>query len=129
MGYNIKKVTRVFVNIANGTMWNKITNKELPESPLNPQIYKTYGYPWFKLYDDNMNDVDASDELLNQSKKLKMIQINHGIVHFVHLRMWQKMKYVVCAIKGRNQIPIRKMVKIRRKNKILMMLKMVIGKD
>jgi len=71
--YNIKKVTRVFVNIANGTMWNKITNKELPESPLNPQIYKTYGYPWFKLYDDNMNDVDASDELSN-IKSIKEIE-------------------------------------------------------
>ena len=40
--YNPKKVTRVFVNIANGNMWKSITNNELPKSPLNPQIYKQY---------------------------------------------------------------------------------------
>ena len=42
--YNTKKVTRVFVNIANGNMWHKITGKELPESPLNPKMYEMYGY-------------------------------------------------------------------------------------
>ena len=61
--YNVKKATRVFVNIANGNLWRSITNKELPESPLNPQIYKSFGYPWFDLYDDGMNDVNKSDNL------------------------------------------------------------------
>ena len=31
--YNVKKVTRVFVNIGNGNMWRATANKELPESP------------------------------------------------------------------------------------------------
>mmetsp|Transcript_53785 Transcript_53785/g.48386 ORF Transcript_53785/g.48386 Transcript_53785/m.48386 type:complete len:280 (-) Transcript_53785:17-856(-) len=63
--YNVKKVTRVFVNIANGNMWKAITGRKLPESPLNPQIYKSYGYPWFDLYDDNMEDVEESKILKN----------------------------------------------------------------
>merc|ERR1719410_174309 len=63
--YNTKKVTRVFVNIANGNMWQKITGKQLPESPLNPRIYKNYGYPWFQLYDDGLDDLDKSDALSN----------------------------------------------------------------
>ena len=54
--YNVKKVTRVFVNIANGNLWKSITGKILPKSPLNPQIYKEYGYPWFELYDDGLDD-------------------------------------------------------------------------
>ena len=40
--YNVKKVTRVFVNIANGNMWKRITGKMLPKSPLNPKIYENY---------------------------------------------------------------------------------------
>ena len=71
--YNLKKVTRVFVNIANGNMWKAITGKTLPDSPLNPQIYKQCGYPWFNLYDDSLGDVDANEELSNV-KSIKQIE-------------------------------------------------------
>merc|ERR1712130_38291 len=71
--YNVKKVTRVFVNIANGNMWKKITGKILPKSPLNPQIYKNYGYPWFKLYDDGLDDLDKANNLLN-IKSIKQLE-------------------------------------------------------
>merc|ERR1712154_222295 len=71
--YNLKKVTRVFVNIANGNMWRKITGNELPESPINPKMYKMYEYPWFDVYDDSLQDVDASDELSNV-KSIKQIE-------------------------------------------------------
>ena len=71
--YNVKKVTRVFVNIANGNMWKKITGKVLPASPLNPQIYKNYGYPWFELYDDGLNDLDKADNLANV-KSIKQLE-------------------------------------------------------
>merc|ERR1712087_224354 len=76
--YNAKKVTRVFVNIANGNMWTGITGKKLPESPLNPQLYKSYGYPWFELYDDghpSKNDVQMSDALANV-KSIKEIEFD-----------------------------------------------------
>merc|ERR1712154_300087 len=75
--YNVKKVTRVFVNIANGNMWKKITGKVLPKSPLNPQIYKNYGYPWFELYDDkpSLNDVQKSDALAS-IKSIKEIEFD-----------------------------------------------------
>merc|ERR1712130_291580 len=71
--YNTKKVTRVFVNIANGNMWRKITGNELPESPLNPKMYKQYGYPWFSIYDDSLQDVEASD-MLSNVKSIKQIE-------------------------------------------------------
>jgi len=61
--YDLSKCTRVFVNIANGNMWRSITGEELPESPLNPKMYSQYGYPWFALYDDSLQDVEASDAL------------------------------------------------------------------
>jgi len=71
--YNVKKVTRVFVNIANGNMWKKITGKILPKSPLNPQIYKNYGYPWFDLYDDGLDDLDKAKNF-NGVKSIKEIE-------------------------------------------------------
>merc|ERR1712154_87420 len=62
--YNMKKVTRVFVNIANGNMWNKITSKVLPKSPLNPQIYKNYGFPWFDLYKSgNLSNIKSIKDI------------------------------------------------------------------
>eukprot|EP00486_Rosalina_sp_Unknown_P008957 CAMPEP_0201593030 /NCGR_PEP_ID=MMETSP0190_2-20130828/190759_1 /ASSEMBLY_ACC=CAM_ASM_000263 /TAXON_ID=37353 /ORGANISM="Rosalina sp." /LENGTH=352 /DNA_ID=CAMNT_0048052061 /DNA_START=82 /DNA_END=1141 /DNA_ORIENTATION=- len=63
--YNKKKVQRIFINIANSEMWQTITQKEMPPSPLNPFTYKLYGFPWFDLYDDNMEDVEESKILKN----------------------------------------------------------------
>ena len=71
--YDTKKVTRVFVNIANGNMWQRITGNELPESPLNPKMYEAFDYPWFTLYDESLPDVDASNELSNV-KSIKEIE-------------------------------------------------------
>ena len=63
--YNKKKVQRIFINIANSEMWQAITNKEMPPSPLNPFTYKLYGFPWFEIYDDNLEDVEQSKILQN----------------------------------------------------------------
>ena len=40
--YHIKRVTRLFVNICNGTMWQAITGKKLPPSPLTPQTNRLF---------------------------------------------------------------------------------------
>ena len=73
--YNLKKVTRVFVNIANGNMWKSITGKELPDSPLNPQIYKQYGYPWSKLYDEKSSNIKSiNDTAVFQSKLSDIVE-------------------------------------------------------
>ena len=71
--YNVKKVTRVFVNIANGNMWKAITNKELPTAPLEPEIYKEYGYPWFDLYDAGINELQTNNNFSN-IKSIKEIE-------------------------------------------------------
>ena len=31
---------------------------------VNPQMYKSFGYPWFDWYDDGMPDVNKSDTVL-----------------------------------------------------------------
>ena len=80
--YNIKRTTKVFINIANGVMWKNITNKALPASPLDANVYKQYGYPWFKLYDDQLKDVKKSD-VLSQVKSIKAVdkQKTEGILN------------------------------------------------
>eukprot|EP01083_Nonionella_stella_P295347 1003770_1 len=69
--YNLKKVTTVFVNIANGNRWKTITDKILPKSPLNQQIYKNYGFPWSKLYDDGLDDFDKADAGLSAQEAIE----------------------------------------------------------
>eukprot|EP01124_Arcella_intermedia_P034334 TRINITY_DN8494_c0_g2_i1.p1 TRINITY_DN8494_c0_g2~~TRINITY_DN8494_c0_g2_i1.p1 ORF type:complete len:144 (-),score=68.40 TRINITY_DN8494_c0_g2_i1:78-458(-) len=61
--YNVKKGVKCFVHIANGTMWKAITMLEMPPSPVSPKTYKTYGYPWFKIYDDELVDIEKSKAL------------------------------------------------------------------
>jgi len=63
--YNLRKVTRVFVNIANGNMWKAITKRTLPKSPITPQVYKQYGYPFYALYDETLSDVDKAGNFSN----------------------------------------------------------------
>ena len=60
-----KNIKRIFINIANGVMWNKITGKGIPESPITMHIYKRFNYPWFKLYDETLEDVKGAKEFGN----------------------------------------------------------------
>jgi len=63
--YNLEYPTRIFVNIANQILWKNITNLPMPLSPASPQTYKDYGYPWFELYDENLQDLKPSKALMD----------------------------------------------------------------
>jgi len=103
--YNVKKSTRVFVNIANGNMWQSITGQPLPDSPLNPQVYKAYGYPWFTLYDDGMADVDASEEL-SGVKSIKAIENDPAKPWNCPLCTFENVaKNLVCCMCGQGKKP------------------------
>merc|ERR1712129_174083 len=93
-------VTRVFVNIANGNMWKGITGNKLPKSPVNPQIYKSYGYPWFELYDDgpSKHDLLKSDSLCNV-KSIKEIEFDPNKPWNCPLCTFENVaKNIVCAM-------------------------------
>ena len=40
--YNVKRVTRLFVNICNGTMYQAITGKKLQQSSLSPRTNRPF---------------------------------------------------------------------------------------
>ena len=67
--YDYKNPTRIFINIANGTLWNTITDKPMPPSPLTSLTYKKFNYPWFYMYDESIEDLPESSIL----KKVKSV--------------------------------------------------------
>ena len=63
--YNPKRITRIFVNIANAEMWKQITGKDLPPSPITKDVYVNQGIPWFELYDEKIKGVKAAKGFKN----------------------------------------------------------------
>ncbi|MGY8824865.1 MAG: hypothetical protein ACKVJG_13180, partial [Candidatus Latescibacterota bacterium] len=53
----------VYVHIANSSMFERITGEKPPQSPISAETYTECGLPWFKLYDEYVPDLAASDEL------------------------------------------------------------------
>lgn len=53
----------IHVHIINSEMFQKITGKKPPESPVTQKDYESFGYPWFALYDENYADLKAKEKL------------------------------------------------------------------
>ncbi len=56
---------RVYVHIVNSMMYREITGEEPPPTPVTAKTYAQHGFPWFDLYDDHLNDIEAPDRLKN----------------------------------------------------------------
>ncbi len=65
---------RVYVHIVNSMMYREITGKEAPATPVTAKSYTEMGLPWFDLYDEQMGDVAAPDELKNVKSVKEMDQ-------------------------------------------------------
>lgn len=70
---------RVFVHIVNSMMWREITGEEPPPTPVTAHSYTQAGYPWFKLYDEDLGDV-ASSQILSDVKSIAQMDAEHGFV-------------------------------------------------
>lgn len=53
----------IHVHIINSEMFQKITGKKPPESPVTQKDYESFGYPWFALYDEKYADLQAKEKL------------------------------------------------------------------
>lgn len=51
-------------------MYEEITGKKAPSTPVSASSYTSYGYPWFDYYDENSVDIEKSETL----SKIKTIQ-------------------------------------------------------
>jgi len=63
--WNESKIGRIFVHIVNSTMYEKITGKKTPSTPIDVQSYKSYQYPWYDIYDENKSSIKKSNILQN----------------------------------------------------------------
>lgn len=68
---------RVYVHIVNSMMFREITGKEPPTTPVTAKTYAQYKLPWFNLYDDHMDDIQAP-ETLEQVKSVKEMDEQKG---------------------------------------------------
>ena len=53
----------LYVHIINSEMYQAITGREPPPSPIDAKTYTDHGFPWFDLYDEEQGDLKASDQL------------------------------------------------------------------
>lgn len=68
---------RMYVHIVNSEMYEQITGEAPPKSPITARHYTQMGYPWYKLWDEGMGDVSAS-ETLAEVKTLSQMDQKHG---------------------------------------------------
>jgi hypothetical protein len=61
--WDTERFGRVYVHIVNSQLFEDITGRQPPASPISAQTYAEHGYPWFDLYDEHLGDVPASDIL------------------------------------------------------------------
>jgi hypothetical protein len=63
---------RCYVHIVNSAMFEQITGKKPPSTPISAKTYSSYGYPWFDMYEENISGVKGSN-ILNNVKSVKEI--------------------------------------------------------
>ncbi|OAD22983.1 integral membrane protein [Candidatus Thiomargarita nelsonii] len=68
---------RVYVHIVNSMMYEQITGKKAPSTPVTAKTYTQYGFPWFDLYDEHKGDVEQSN-ILSQVKSVKEMDNKKG---------------------------------------------------
>lgn len=56
---------QVYVHIVNSMAYREITGKEPPSTPVTARTYTEYGFPWFRLYDEQLGDLQPSEVLAN----------------------------------------------------------------
>jgi hypothetical protein len=54
---------RIYVHIVNSMLYEQITGKPAPATPITARTYAEHGYPWFDLYDEHLGDIDSSEAL------------------------------------------------------------------
>lgn len=68
---------RLFIHIVNSQMYEQITGEKPPPSPITAQEYTHMGWPWFKLWDEEMKDV-APSKVLSGVKTVGQMDKKHG---------------------------------------------------
>jgi hypothetical protein len=68
---------RVYIHLVNSVMWTAITGEKMPSTPVSAQAYANAGYPWFALYDEDLEDV-APSPVFDKVKSVKEMDTEKG---------------------------------------------------
>jgi hypothetical protein len=71
------KTGRVYVHIVNSMLYEEITGRKPPETPVTARTYAEHGYPWFDLYDEHLGDLDPASEV-SKVKSVKEVDAAKG---------------------------------------------------
>ena len=74
--WDAERYGRVYVHIVNSLLFEEITGRRPPASPVSTQTYSEHGYPWFQLYDEQLGDLETS-ELLEGVQSVKELDAAH----------------------------------------------------
>ncbi|KAJ6481681.1 hypothetical protein C8R45DRAFT_309655 [Mycena sanguinolenta] len=58
--YDEENPHRVFIHTVSPAAWEMITGVVCPVTPITPELYKAYDYPWSDLYDEHLSTVHHS---------------------------------------------------------------------
>ncbi|KAJ7625032.1 hypothetical protein DFH06DRAFT_1104309, partial [Mycena polygramma] len=58
--YDDENPYRVFIHTVSTAAWELITGVVCPVTPISPELYKAYNYPWFDLYDEHLPTIQPS---------------------------------------------------------------------
>jgi len=67
----------VHIHLADPATYEQVTGEPAPPTPVNADLYTSYGYPWFELEDDHLGDVPRSDELA-RVRSVKEVDVAKG---------------------------------------------------
>jgi hypothetical protein len=65
---------RLFIHILNSEMFREVTGEAPPPTPVSARTYTEHGFPWFKLYDEGMGDIEAPEELAKVKSVVELDQ-------------------------------------------------------
>jgi hypothetical protein len=61
--WDVARRAEVFVHLLNSAQFRKVTGLKPPPTPVKPQTYTKYGFPWFALYDEHKPALARSEKL------------------------------------------------------------------
>ena len=61
--WDVTQRVEVFVHLLNSAQFRKVTGLKPPPTPVKPQTYTKYGFPWFVLYDEHKPHMAPSEPL------------------------------------------------------------------
>ncbi|KAJ6499654.1 hypothetical protein C8R47DRAFT_294922 [Mycena vitilis] len=73
--YDDENPYRVFIHTVSTAAWELITGVVCPVTPISPELYKAYNYPWFDLYDEHLSTVRPTG-LLNAVRSISKLDNN-----------------------------------------------------